>query len=73
MYKTLFRFLPTAGDMEREPEEPVGDGVGRVTCCEFGVPGAAEPTPLWPPPLELSLLFWLINSCKRKTEEESIY
>ena len=38
--------LPTAGDMEREPDEPVGEGVGRITCCEFGVPGGPEPMPL---------------------------
>lgn len=39
---------PTAGDMEREPVDPVGDGVGLIPW-ELGVPGAG--------PLELSLLF----------------
>lgn len=34
--------------MEREPVEPVGDGVGLIPW-EFGVPGAG--------PFELSLLF----------------
>lgn len=39
---------------------------------ELGVPGAAEgppapfpPAPAVPPPLELSLLFWPVESCKR--------
>lgn len=44
---------PTAGDMEREPVEPVGEGVGLMPC-ELGVPGAG--------PLELSLLFWPVRS-----------
>lgn len=47
--------LPTAGDIDLEPDEPVGDGVGLMPCCEFGVPGAAVEFPA--PPLELSLLF----------------
>lgn len=40
-------FWPTAGDMDREPVDPVGEGVGRIPC-ELGVPGAGPP--------ELSLL-----------------
>lgn len=31
---------------------------------ELGVPGAAEAPPV-PPPLELSLLFWPVESCER--------
>lgn len=50
-------YLPTAGDIDREPVDPVGEGVGRITCWGLGVPGGPEPKPLWPPPLELSLLF----------------
>jgi hypothetical protein len=46
---------PTAGDMERDPVDPVGDGVGLMPW-ELGVPGAG--------PLELSLLFWPVRSCK---------
>lgn len=55
-------FWATAGDMEREPEEPVGEGVGRITCWGLGVPGGPEPMPLCAPPLELSLLFCPISS-----------
>lgn len=55
--------LPTAGDIDREPDDPVGDGVGLIAS-EFGVPGAV-PTPV-PTPLELSLLFCPIESCKIK-------
>lgn len=44
----IFRYLPTAGDMEREPLEPVGLGVG-LRC---GV--VARPAPPLPPE---SLLF----------------
>lgn len=52
-------YLPTAGDIEREPDDPVGDGVGRIAI-EFGVPGAAPiPGVLQ---LELSLLFCPIES-----------
>lgn len=51
--------LPTAGDIEREPDDPVGDGVGRIAI-EFGVPGAAPiPGVLQ---LELSLLFCPMES-----------
>lgn len=41
---------------------------------ELGVPGAAEgpppfpPAPAVPPPLELSLLFWPVESCERFRE-----
>lgn len=52
--------LPTAGDIDRDPEEPVGDGLGLMPW-ELGVPGAAEAPPV-PPPLELSLLFWPVES-----------
>lgn len=48
---------PTAGDMDLEPVEPVGDGVGLMPC-EFGVPGAG--------PFELSLLFAPVKSCNTK-------
>lgn len=48
--------------MEREPEEPVGEGVGLITCWGLGVPGGPEPMPLCAPPLELSLLFCPISS-----------
>lgn len=44
---------PTAGDMDRLPEEPVGEGVGLMPW-ELGVPGAG--------PVELSLLFWPVRS-----------
>lgn len=54
--------LPTAGDIEREPDEPVGDGVGLIPW-ELGVPGAPDTPP--PCPLELSLLFWPVESCKQ--------
>lgn len=37
--KLKYSYLPTAGDMERDPDDPVGDGVGRATEREFGVPG----------------------------------
>lgn len=47
-------YIPTAGDIDLEPELPVGDGVGLIAI-EFGVPGvAATPLALQ---LELSLLF----------------
>jgi len=51
-----FQNSPTAGDMEREPVDPVGDGVGLIPW-ELGVPGAG--------PLELSLLFWPVRSCNK--------
>lgn len=54
-----FEYIPTAGDIDREPDDPVGDGVGLIAN-EFGVPGAV-PTPV-PTPLELSLLFCPIES-----------
>lgn len=54
-------YIPTAGDIDREPDDPVGDGVGLIAS-EFGVPGAV-PTPV-PTPLELSLLFCPIESWK---------
>lgn len=50
----MLLYVPTAGDMDREPDDPVGDGVGLIAS-ELGVPGAV-PTPV-PTPLELSLLF----------------
>lgn len=56
-------YIPTAGDIDREPDEPVGEGVGLMTCCGFGVPGGPDPNPLCAPPLELSLLFCPISSC----------
>lgn len=28
-----WKYLPIAGDKEREPADPVGDGVGLITCC----------------------------------------
>lgn len=62
----IYRYLPTAGDIDREPDEPVGEGVGLMTCCGFGVPGGPDPKPLWAPPLELSLLFCPISSCNMK-------
>lgn len=43
--------IPTAGDIDLEPELPVGDGVGRIAI-EFGVFGVV-PTAAF----ELSLLF----------------
>lgn len=46
--------LPTAGDIDLEPVEPVGEGVG----LQLGVPGAG--------PFELSLLFCPDKSCKKK-------
>lgn len=45
--KKRIEYLPTAGDIDLEPVDPVGDGVGLIPC-ELGVPGAAPP--------ELSLL-----------------
>lgn len=66
----MFRCLPTAGDMDRDPDDPVGEGVGLIAS-ELGVPGAV-PTPV-PTPLELSLLFWPTESCgKRETEKIGI-
>lgn len=59
--------LPTAGDIEREPDEPVGDGVGRIAI-EFGVPGVA-PTPL-ALQFEPSLLFCPIESYHNEREKE---
>lgn len=44
--------------MEREPVDPVGDGVGLIPW-ELGVPGAG--------PLELSLLFCPVRSWQHKT------
>lgn len=52
--------LPTAGDIERELPEPVGEGEGRT------------PAPIGPP--TLSLLLQPVTSCeikKRKTKEFS--
>lgn len=46
-------YLPIAGDIDRDPVEPVGEGVGLMA---------------WgPPPLVLSLLFWLVKSCNSQT------
>lgn len=45
----LINNIPTAGDIDREPVDPVGEGVGLIPW-EFGVPGPAGP-------FELSLLF----------------
>lgn len=56
--------------MEREPEEPVGEGVGRITCWGLGVPGGPEPMPLCAPPLELSLLFCPISSWNGNGERD---
>lgn len=50
------RYLPTAGDMDREPLEPVGLGVG-LKC---GV--VARPALPLPPE---SLLFWPVRSCDK--------
>lgn len=58
--------------MEREPEEPVGEGVGLITCWGLGVPGGPEPMPLCAPPLELSLLFCPISSWKGKRQAEPV-
>lgn len=49
--------LPTAGDIDRELVDPVGDGVGLIPW-EFGVPGAGPP--------ELSLLLPPLRSCKSR-------
>jgi len=68
----LMEYSPTAGDMEREPEEPVGEGVGRITCWGLGVPGGPEPMPLCAPPLELSLLFCPISSWNGKRKRTGI-
>lgn len=54
MEQKLKIYKPTAGDIEREPVDPVGEGVGLIPC-EFGVPGQAGP-------FELSLLFCPDNS-----------
>lgn len=52
----VIRYLPTAGDMDREPLEPVGLGVG-LKC---GV--VARPALPLPPE---SLLFWPVRSCNK--------
>lgn len=65
--RKTFWHLPTAGDIDREPDDPVGDGVGLIAN-EFGVPGAV-PTPV-PTPLELSLLFCPTESCKKKKKKK---
>lgn len=48
---TNFEYIPTAGDIDLEPELPVGDGVGRIAI-EFGAFDAGP----------ASLLFWPIGS-----------
>lgn len=53
----LWAYSPTAGDMEREPLEPVGLGVG-LRC---GV--VARPAPPLPPE---SLLFWPVRSWNKE-------
>lgn len=65
-YCRLF-YLPTAGDIERDPDEPVGDGVGRIAI-EFGVPGVV-PTPVVLQ-LELSLLFCPIESYTKEQKRK---
>lgn len=53
-------YLPTAGDIDREPLEPVGLGVG-LKC---GV--VARPALPLPPE---SLLFWPVRSCNKTIED----
>lgn len=52
---------PTAGDMDRDPDEPVGDGVGLIACGFVAAPVLIP---------ELSLLFWAVVSCKEREREE---
>lgn len=54
--------------MDRDPDDPVGDGVGLIAS-ELGVPGAV-PTPV-PTPLELSLLFWPTESYERENKTQN--
>lgn len=51
-------YSPTAGDIDLELVDPVGEGVGLIPW-EFGVPGAGPP--------ELSLLLPPLKSCKQKS------
>lgn len=57
----ILLYVPTAGDMEREPVDPVGDGVGLMP--ELGVAGLVWPLPC---PLFESLLLAPPTSCKAK-------
>jgi hypothetical protein len=50
---------PTAGDIDLDPVEPVGEGIGLMPCVAFGVLGAFGSPPI---PLELSLLFCPVDS-----------